>query len=322
MKVATWLVVSCCAFGACDLGPGDRASPPDAEAMPNGETHILESVSELLTLPVGQGVSPASGYAPAGSATTYTRGDDQTIRIANGPWCVPITVPVGTKVQGFAVALQDGGSSVNVIKVEIVSSIAGVLGGITTQGTGLEQAWTTSWPSTVRTTVGGEMLWFRLSPLTTSGAWTTVNSTIESLSLWSPSPAVTTIPLAGSAFVAATPAVHPVDYEFGTVLGPSFEVRGNVPVPVGHQIVAVRAVVQDSATDQNAKMQVQLICINSNNTNVLAGSPVSNGSGNVQTLTIMTSTTVQPNTACHLRVYALAQPSASVTLWFAQVDYN
>lgn len=133
--------------------------------------------------------------------------------------------------------------------------------------------------------------------------------------------AVITLPLAAAAFVAETSA-HPIDYRFGTASGGSFAARASVPVPVGHQIISVRATIQDSATDPNAKMNLQLISINNNNTNVIASSPVSAGNGAMQTLAISPGTTVQPHMAYQLHVYALGQPSAPVALWFAEVDSN
>ncbi len=195
----------------CSCGVEDVAAGPDPGS------HLLESVQELQLLTSGQGISPADGYVPSGFSTVATTGNGQIgtaeaqVKIKSGPWMVPVTVPVGTLISGFGVQLIDNGAPTpNTVKVELVSSTAGNLGSITSSGTGNDQGWTSTFGS-AHTTVGGEMLWFRCSPKTSGGAWASIDSTMEVLTLFAappiaPLPAATYVTVPGSFF--SLPDIH------------------------------------------------------------------------------------------------------------------
>lgn len=309
-------ILICCLAGCAE----DRA-----EVTTNDPgVRLLESVAELATLPVGQGISPAAGYVPSEFATTYARGEDQTVRFANGPWDLPITTPVGTVIGGFGVALIDNATpNANTIKVELVSSIVGTIGGITSQGSGFEQAWTSSFANS-RTTVGGEVLWFRCSPLLAGGGWATVNSTIESVSLWARTPTMTKVIAPGSGL----PAYATLDITAGV---------GNVTAnldqhfSVGDRIRAIRLIVQDNTmpgaigysgpTELIARFKAYSPATGSVPT-TLATSNTSNGSGTVQTLSItgLDVAVIGGGTTHSLQTidYIGAAPTV---VWSIEVDY-
>jgi hypothetical protein len=146
--------------------------------VPDDASNLGEASQTLQTVP-GRAISPCSGYVPDGFATTYQALDSQQMKLASGPWVVPVTVPVGTSIKGFGTVVIDSTNAR--VKVELVSTF-GTLGSITSSGTGNEQGWTSTFGSP-HVTFGGEQLWFRISPLTPSGAWATTLSTVESVTL-------------------------------------------------------------------------------------------------------------------------------------------
>ncbi len=145
------------------------------------EQRVGEAAQALQTVP-GTAVSPASGYMPDGSATSYMRSDNQQIVFWGGPWDVPVPNVSGA-IAGFgAVVTDNAGSTGNHIKVELMSTLGGVIGTLTSSGAGGEHGLTSLF-ATPYTLISGELVWLRFSPLTPSGGWATMSSTIESASV-------------------------------------------------------------------------------------------------------------------------------------------
>lgn len=274
--------------------------------------------------PPSTGTQPAIGWgwSPTGEPPCV-RHNDGTVTWHGGTWTVPLAAKPGDSIAdvNFTIEAPTGNpGDPQVVVVELFSSASpAVLAQVQLQPMGMgnlvnSNAGLTS-PHVV---VSGETLDLVFVPLA-GGDYAANDMKIDSAGTVVLSPV--TIPLAGSAFVAANPS-HPIDYTFGTAMASSFEARASVPVPVGRTILGVRATVVDSASDPNAKLALQLIGINSTSTNVLASSPVSAGNGALQVLSIAPGVAVAAHTAYQLRVYALGTPSAQDALWFAEVDYN
>lgn len=296
-------ILICCLAGCAE----DRA-----EATTNDPgVRLLESVAELATLPVGQGVSPCSGFKPSGSATTYWL-NEQTVQFALGPWDVPVTLPVGTVLSGFAVGLIDnGGATPNTVQIEIMSSTAGQLGSITSLGNGNEQAWTSSW-ATSHTVVGGEVLWFRASPRLAGGAYASANSTLEGLSLWVGAPALHTV------IIPIQPETNTRGVNLATN-GMGNVISGNVSDPnngfveyiplmlsVGTHIGGWRVRVQDSQFGGGSSRISSQLMTTTNNQNIpstIATSSLSSGVGAEETISATVSLVAAPSTQYWISVY-------------------
>lgn len=256
-------------------------NPESADLGPDAGARLDQTVQLVQTLPVGQGVSPCTGYRPIGSATSYGANADQSLQFASGPWLVPVTVPVGTQVQGFGVALIDNGGAVpNTVRVELVSSTSGTLGSITSLGSGTEQAWTSAF-GTSHVTTGGEMLWFRATPTRGDGSLASLNSTLESLSVWS---GLAPTHISAHAFVGL--GGTSVSYDQNATFSRSGLVAASLPLRNCAAIESVRVYIKDSTTPASQAAAVLASTSQSGMENDIAASQVSNGNGTSQTLTI------------------------------------
>ncbi len=285
---------------------------------PEPGSHEATSLQDLQLVTVGQGVSPASGYAPDGTSTRSVRGDNQQVQIAAGPWEIPVSVPIGTVLQGFGVQLIDnGGATPNTLKIELLSSIAGSIGSLTSQGNGTEQGWVATFGSPY-TTSGGEVLWLRASPLLASGAYATAFSTIESVTLIRPSPpAVTTIAIDASAFHAITDATA-VDHSNGCAFSGGVGVEAPLAIPQGATITAARFYIRDSSA---TVIQGEIKGRDPSNNTVGAITSGSSGNGTPQVLSTQRPLTVATSRGYSLRVtYFSGNLPSSVA--FAEVDYK
>lgn len=274
--------------------------------------------------PPSTGIQPAIGWgwSPTGEPPC-TRRNDGTVLWHGGTWTVPLPAKPGDSIAdvNFTIEAPTGNAGdPQVVAVELFSSASPTVltqTQLTPMGMG-NRVNSNAGLTSPHLVVSGETLQLVFVPLN-GGDYAANDMKIDSAGTVTLSPV--TIPLSGSAFVAANPS-HPIDYTFGTAIASSFEARASVPVPVGRTILGVRATVVDNASDANAKLALQLIGINGTSTNVIASSPVSAGNGALQVLSITPGIAVAAHTAYQLRVYALGVPSAQDALWFAEVDYN
>lgn len=274
---------------------------------------------------LGVGVPPSSGTAGDGggsgriSVTSGWSGGPGAVTVYGEQLVIPLNIRQGAVIASTTCDIWNPGPGV-IVTYELWG-FSGVIASTTVPSSTsvVFRSWLMPTGAGAVANDGGQYT-LKLTPKNADGSWTTSAAPVTVISC--AVNAISTIPMSAASCIATDPVKHPLTYGFGTATGANFACLASVPVPVGHTISAVRATVQDSATDQNAKMVLQLSSINSNNGNVIASSPVSAGNGGVQTLTIAPATIVQPHTAYQLLIYAVGQPSASVSLWFAEVDYN
>lgn len=276
--------------------------------------------------PLGDGIAPLAGAGGDGAPVVTGSGaavagpaGPGAVRWHGGQWIVPYQGHAGSTVANVSCDVIPNATSTDL--VELVGP-AGVIGSVVVPAaTGITIR---AWPFVGAYAVpdGGHVVIRHSALHVGTGAWTGAGEDLTIISCAVNAISLTTTTIAATAFVAEDPIHHPIDYIFGPAEGANFMTRATVTVPVGHQIVAARALLRDSSTDPNAKLDLQLISINNNGTNVIASSPVSAGTGALQMLTIAPAIVVQPHTAYFLHVFALGVPSAQDELWFAEVDSN